>query len=225
MQNFEPRGNVLPIYFIADESGSMAPDVGQLTDGLASLLDQIRREPFAAASVRFSIIGFNENAHLYLDIADLRDIREMPTLKAEGRTYFSAALDMLAQIIPENVATLKAEGYRVNRPTVFLLTDGYPMEDDEWREALADLMALPARPNILAFGIGDADPQIISGLATQPGYAFIAAQGADTGRMLTEFMGSLTQSVISSGTAIGSGRGMIQPEIPEGFVTISADEV
>lgn len=225
MSNQEPKGNILPIYFVADESGSMHDDIDQLTEGLSSLLNEIHRQPFAAAAVRFSVIGFNNTANLYVELADLRDIESLGQLTAAGGTYFSTALDMLASLIPTHVERLKAEGYRVNRPTVFLLTDGYPMGDDEWEEALADLQALKARPNLLAFGIGDADPAVISQLASNPKYAFTAAEGASTGQVLAEFMTSLTQSVISSGNSIGSGQGQIQPQIPEGFIPIDADEV
>ena len=43
--NMEPRGNILPIYFVADESGSMGPDIAELNSGLQSLLNEIRMAP------------------------------------------------------------------------------------------------------------------------------------------------------------------------------------
>lgn len=223
--NVEPRGNVLPIYFVADESGSMGADINEINTGLQSLLDEIRMNPFAAANVRFSIIGFDNEARLYLSNADMRYVEEMPTLSARTTTYFSTAFDLLNQQIPEDVANLKAEGYRVNRPAVFLLTDGYPMEDDLWQEALNDLCNAPHHPNILAFGIGQSDARIIAQIATQKNYAFQAAQGANTGRMLSEFMSSLTQSVISSGASVASGNQSIITEIPDDFVAIGLDEL
>ena len=39
MQVGAPIARVLPIYFVADESGSMYPHVGELNQGLVSLLD------------------------------------------------------------------------------------------------------------------------------------------------------------------------------------------
>lgn len=221
--NVEPRGNILPIYFVADESGSMGPDIQEINNGLQSLLDEIRMNPFAAANVRFSVIGFDNMARLYLSNADMRNVEEMPTLAARMGTYFSTAFDLLNQQIPLDVADLKAEGYRVNRPAVFLLTDGYPMADDLWQDALTDLRNAPHHPNILTFGIGQADPQVIAQMASQNGYAFQAAQGADTGRMLSEFMASLTQSVISSGASVASGTQTLVTEIPDDFCAITLD--
>jgi uncharacterized protein YegL len=62
----EPRGTVLPIYFFADESMSMAPCISQLNNGLTSLLAALQQEPFAASKVRLSVIGFAEDAIAYL---------------------------------------------------------------------------------------------------------------------------------------------------------------
>ena len=39
----EPRGTILPVYFVADESASMAPHIGELNDGLLSLQDALQR--------------------------------------------------------------------------------------------------------------------------------------------------------------------------------------
>ncbi|APT90059.1 hypothetical protein CSPHI_02040 [Corynebacterium sphenisci DSM 44792] len=225
MDNLEPKGNILPIYFVADESGSMGPDIDHLNQGLMSLLEEIQLQPFAASNVRFSIIGFDEEARLYLTNADLRYIDTMPTLVARTTTYFSTAFELLTLQIPDDIAALKAEGYRVNRPAVFLLTDGYPMPDDPWQQALQALMALPGHPNILAFGIGDADPATIAEMASRQNFAFKAAEGADTGKMLAEFMSSLTQSVISSGSAVANGQPQLLPEIPDDFLSIDVDEV
>lgn len=226
MTNMEPAGNVLPIYFVADESGSMGNVVDEMNAGMRSLLDEIALQPFAAAAVRFTVIGFNNEARCYLSNADLRYAGELQPFVATYQTYFSTAFDMLSQLIPQDIANLKAEGYRVNRPAVFLMTDGYPMDDDMWEEALADLMALPQHPNLLCFGLGDGvNASIISQMASSPSFAYRTAQGADTGKMLANFMSSLTQSVISSGNAVGAGGGQLQAQVPEGFLQIDADEV
>jgi uncharacterized protein YegL len=61
----EPRGTVLPIYIVADESMSMAPCISELNDGLTSRLAALQGEPFAASKVRLSVIGFAEDAVAY----------------------------------------------------------------------------------------------------------------------------------------------------------------
>lgn len=220
----EPRGSILLVYFVADESGSMGRNIVELNEGLASLHDALQRESFAAAKVRFSVIGFSDTAFTYLDPADLRLLQGMPALTAQGMTSYAAAFDQLSYRISVDVPGLKAQGYTVHRPAVFFLTDGLPNGREDWRAARESLLAQAAAPNILAFGIGDADAATVAELATKPQYAFIAARGVDTGAAISEFVTSLTQSVISSGQALATGAPQLQFEKPEGF-TLAVDVV
>lgn len=220
----EPKGSILLVYFVADESGSMGRNIGELNEGLASLHDSLQRESFAAAKVRFSVIGFSDTAFTYLEPADLRLLSGMPTLTAQSLTSYASAFDQLAYRISVDIPSLKAQGYTVHRPAVFFLTDGLPNGNEDWRIARANLLAQPAAPNILAFGIGDADATIVYELATKPNFAFVAARGVDTGAAISEFITSLTQSVISSGQAVAGGTAELQIEKPEGF-TLAVDVV
>jgi uncharacterized protein YegL len=220
----EPKGSILLVYFVADESGSMGRNIGELNDGLASLHDALQRESFAAAKVRLSVIGFSDTAFTYLEPADLRVLQGMPVLTAQSLTSYAAAFDQLAYRIRVDIPSLKAQGYTVHRPAVFFLTDGLPNEHEDWRSVRANLLAEPAAPNILAFGIGDADAAVVCELATKPHFAFVAARGVDAGAAISEFITSLTQSVISSGQAIATGSAELQFEKPEGF-TLAVDVV
>src|SRR3981189_321684 len=92
----EPRGSILLVYFVADESGSMGRNIGELNEGLVTLHDALQRESFAAAKVRFSVIGFSETAFTYLEPADLRRLQGMPPLTAQGLTSYASAFDQLA---------------------------------------------------------------------------------------------------------------------------------
>lgn len=213
----EPRGSILLVYFVADESGSMGRNIGDLNDGLASLHDALQRESFAAAKVRLSVIGFSDSAFTYLEPADLRLLNGMPALIAEGLTSYASAFDQLDYRISVDIPALKAQGYTAHRPAVFFLTDGLPNGTEDWRGARARLLAQSAAPNILAFGIGDADAGIVAELATKPSFAFIAARGVDPGAAISEFITSLTQSVISSGQALAGGSAELQFEKPAGF--------
>ncbi len=213
----EPQGSVLPVYFVADESGSMMSNIGELNSGLMSLQDALQSESFAAAKVRFSVIGFSDTARTYLEPADLRSLPAMPTLQAGGMTSYAAAFNELARRISLDVPALKAQGYAVNRPCAFFLTDGQPNAGDDWQNARSSLLAQHAHPNILAFGIGESDAATIVEVATKQEYAFKAAHGADTGIAISKFITSLTQSIISSGQALATGASELQIEKPEGF--------
>jgi hypothetical protein len=78
-------------------------------------------------------------------------------------------------------------------------------------------MSHPTAPNVLAFGIGDADPSVVSELATRPEFALVAAHGRDTAAAVSDFIISLTQSVISSGRNVAAGTAELQFERPAGF--------
>lgn len=213
----EPKGTVLPVYFVADESGSMGPYIGELNSGLNSLLAALQVESFAAAKVRFSIIGFADDARTYLPPTDLRSLTGLPVLQARGLTSYQAAFDQLGYRLSVDIPDLKSQGYMVNRPAAFFLSDGAPNGDEDWQAARNYLLSQPYRPNILAFGIGQADPSVILSVATDGQYAFMSDRGVDTGTALTEFIKSLTQSVISSGQAIASGTQSLQMERPASF--------
>jgi uncharacterized protein YegL len=220
----EPRGAILPVYFVADESGSMGSNIGELNDGLLSLHDALQKESFAAAKVRFSVIGFSETAFTYLEPADLRTAPSMPELVAQGLTSYCSAFEQLEYRISVDIPNLKAQGFTVHRPTVFFLTDGLPNDREDWRAARSRLLQQRAAPNILSFGIGDADPAVVQELATKAQFAFVAARGVDTGAAISEFITSLTQSVISSGNAMAAGSAQLQFEKPEGF-TLAVDVI
>lgn len=215
----EPKATVLPIYFVADESGSMEPVIHKLNDGLGSLLDTLHTESFAAAKVRLAILGFSDTTKCHLELSDLRYVTNMPKLGAYNSTSYMSVFRELRERIPKDVATLKKEGYMVNRPAVFLLTDGAPNADEPWRDTLAELRRpeFHERPNILAFGIGQADPSVIQEVASRGEYALVTAEGSDIGRAVANFVVALTQSIVSSGQALAAGKAELQMEKPEGF--------
>ncbi len=227
MQVGAPIARVLPIYFVADESGSMYPHVGELNQGLVSLLDAMQIETMAAAKIRFCIIGFNESVRCYLEPSDLRQLEDMPELTAYGNESYRAAFLELRKRIPSDVIKLKSEGYEVHRPAVFFLSDGFPTLPENWQAALADLKSedFMERPNILAFGIGEADSEIIRQVATAPQYAFVSAQGVETGTAIAEFSKALTRSVIASGQGLVGGAAQLQIEEPKGFVSLAIDTI
>jgi uncharacterized protein YegL len=113
----------------------------------------------------------------------------------------------------------------VNRPAVFLLTDGAPNRGDGWEPIHSSLVSegFKQRPNILAFGIGQADAEVIRRVATRPEFAFVAAVGVDTGRAIAEFIKTLTQSVIQSGQALATGQATLLVEKPAGFISLDIE--
>ncbi|MFB7677447.1 VWA domain-containing protein [Kitasatospora purpeofusca] len=215
------RGNLLPMYVMADESGSMSPYLGELNAGLSSLHRALLGEPMAAAKVRFSVLGFSNDVQVRMRLADLRQENELPVLSSYGGgTSYRAAFQELLTRIPQDIAELKGDGYTVYRPTVFFLSDGQPSGNEDWsgtHRQLTDRAATTGSPNIAAFGIGEADAATILSVATDRNYAFVAIPGADVGAAITKFCSALTTSIVSSGLALASGQAELVVDRPEGF--------
>jgi uncharacterized protein YegL len=214
------RGNLLPVYMVADESGSMRPWVDELNQGLATLHAALLAEPMAAAKVRFTILGFSDTVVEYVRLADLRNERDLPPLRIRKETHYGAVFADLESRIPRDVQTLKDELYQVHRPAVFLLTDGRPSDGPGWLEAhrrLIDPTRNPAAPNVIACGIGKTDPSTVLALATRPEFAFVSIPGMSVGMAVARFCAALTKSVVESGRSLSMGQAALVVERPTGF--------
>jgi len=220
-QKVEMRGVVWPVYLVADESGSMVNNIGEVNDGLTALLDAFAMDPMLASKVWISVIGFDYELRPHLGLSDLRYVPQMPVLSTrEGSTVYSLVFRDLRSRIDADVTDLRARHYGVIRPPVFFLSDGVPDEDDPWRPALADLTSasFSRRPNILTFGLGDAEPRVLVEVASDQNYAFVyEARGSDTRLAIEKFFEALTRSVETSAHAMGSGKSELQVVQPEGF--------
>jgi uncharacterized protein YegL len=220
-------GQVLPMYFVGDESHSMSgAPIDAVNQGLLDLRDEVAKHPLIGKKVRFGIITFADTAQTRLQLSELSEELILPTLAPRGRgTSYARAFEALRGAIPADIALLKAEGYQVHRPSVFFLSDGLPTEKEQhWREQLDALRdpAFTARPNILAFGVGDADPKVIQQLASSPRYAFMMLDGVSTAGAISEFATSMLNSMVSSAERLDRGERTIEFEKPEGFVQLDA---
>jgi uncharacterized protein YegL len=220
-------GQVLPMYFVGDESHSMAgAPIAAVNQGLIDLRDEVAKHPLIGKKVRFGIITFADTAQTRLELSELSEELMLPTLSPRGRgTSYASALEALRHTIPGDVALLKASGYQVHRPSVFFLSDGQPTEKQEkWRARLEELKdsSFNERPNILAFGVGDADPKVIQQLASAPRYAFMMTDGVSTAGAISEFVASMLNSMVSSAERLERGEQTVEFEKPEGFVQLDA---
>ncbi len=220
-------GQVLPMYFVGDESHSMAGEpIAAVNQGLVDLRDEVAKHPLIGKKVRFGIITFAETAQTRLELSELSEDLVLPTLAPRGRgTSYASALEALRQTIPADVALLKGNGYQVHRPSVFFLSDGLPTEKTEkWRTRLEELKdpTFRERPNILAFGVGEADPEVIVQLASAPRYGFMMTRGASTAGAIAEFATSMLNSMVASAERLDRGEQTIEFEKPEGFVQLDA---
>ncbi|MBO0727774.1 MAG: VWA domain-containing protein [Acidimicrobiaceae bacterium] len=219
---------LLPFYLVADQSGSMESDVEFLSGGLQGLVDEARSNSLAYSKIRLTVLGFGSTVTPHLELADLRSVERMPVLQAiEEYTRYDLAFQDLRVRIERDVDSIKAANNAALRPAVFFLTDGKPNPPDQpWQEALQTLRdeGFRRRPNIVAFGVRDADPEIIKQIATRPDWAFVARerQAASTADALRNFIETFAHTVVSTGTNLASGKAELPVAAPPGFMALDS---
>jgi uncharacterized protein YegL len=216
----EERYSVFPFYICLDTSASMtgAP-IESVNEQMPRLRASIGEDPAVAEVIRLGIVTFSDVARSVLPLCDLSLVEAVPELAAQGRTSYSAAFDHLRQVIEEDYLKGRAAGDRWYRPAVVFISDGRPTDDPErWRSALQRLTdsSWKRRPNILAFGFGQADSEVLAAVTSnQPNRAFIAAEGADPAKVVPELLQGLIQSIVSSSASVYEGAArLLPPELP-----------
>lgn len=148
------RSRRLPIYILADRSGSMAGDaIVAVNQGLRFLKSDLEIEPRAVQSVWISVISFGGVARVDVPLTELMGYIP-PTLDADGSTPLGEALRLLNRSIDNDVVFGGGKGTGDYRPMVFIFTDGKP--DDEWRTAAQEVKQRnrAKTANIIAVGCG-----------------------------------------------------------------------
>lgn len=199
----EERYAVFPFYLCLDVSQSMSgTPIAEVNAELPRVRTGIGQDPAVAEVVRFGIVTFSDVARTVLPLVDLALVESMPSVEVEGRTSYAAAFDHLRRVIEADYQAGRASGERWYRPAVLFVSDGRPTDpDDRWREAHRRLVdpAWRRRPNILAFGFGEAVPEILAEVAeNKPNRAFVAAAGTAPSAVVPELMAGLIQSIVSS---------------------------
>jgi uncharacterized protein YegL len=216
----EERYAVFPFYLCLDVSASMAgAPIDSVNQQLPLLRASIGEDPAIAEVIRFGVVTFSDIAHTLLPLCDLSLVEAVPELTTQGRTSYAAAFYHLRQIIETDYHTSRSGGDRWYRPAVIFISDGRPTDDTErWRSAHQRLTdpAWKRRPNILAFGFGDADPSVLAIVSeSKPNRAFIAVEGAEPSKVVPELMSGLIQSIVSSSASVYTGEAqLIPPDVP-----------
>ena len=226
----EERYAVFPFYLCLDVSQSMAGEpIAQVNAELPHIRATVGQDPAVAEVIRFAIVTFSDGAHTVLPLADLALVDEMPNLAVQGRTSYAAAFDHLRRVIEADYHAGRARGERWYRPAVLFVSDGRPTEEEgEWAPALQRLTDPEWRrhPNILAFGFGDAVPDILARVAeNKPNRAFVATEGSAPSAVVPELMAGLVQSIVSSSaSAYSAAPQLVPPQVPS-MKAIPVDEL
>lgn len=208
------RGQLLLFYLLADASASMSGQpIEAINLALPEIHDAIATNSLVAEKTRLGIVSFNSEARVLLPASNLANIHVLPNIQAEAATSFGNAFKTMRSQLEIDVRTLKEDGYRVYRPAVFFFTDGQPT-DKGWRKHYRTLVdpEFALHPNIVTFGLGNANEEMIGALSTKDMPAYMAREGTTPAEAVTQVAKSLLRSVIRSGQS-ASMRLMIEPPV------------
>ena len=226
----EERYSVFPFYICLDVSASMAGEpIESINRQMPLLRSAVGEDPAVAEIIRLGIVTFSDVARSVLPLCDLSLVEAVPEVSAQGRTSYVAVFDHLRQAIEDDYQKSRSTGDRWYRPAVIFISDGRPTDETErWKASLAKLTdpTWRRRPNILAFGFGEADPEVLSTVTSHlPNRAFIAVEGAEPAKVVPELLAGLIQSIVSSSSSVYEGAAqLVPPDLPS-MHAIPVDEL
>jgi uncharacterized protein YegL len=208
---------VLPCYVVFDESCSMADHMDSLNTGLRELTGTLLGEPAIAGRTRLCVIGFSMTARVLTPLSAPGTSTGQRGRATGTETNFGAAFAMLRDTIQRDVEALRTASCSVHQPVVFFLSDGQPT-DAAWPAALAGLQDpdWPARPRIVAFGIGDADMTTIARIGTHG--AYLSTGDLTPHDTVREFTAALAGSRVTS-----ESDDLTVPRQVSGFTALETD--
>jgi uncharacterized protein YegL len=219
--------NCLPVYILIDTSSSMKNVEAILNESVENLYDELVLNKRISEFAHVSIVSFNTNANVIMQMTDLHSMTALPEIQCGGATNFSRALRLLKEQIDLDVPALSSAGRDVLRPVVFFLTDGQPTDENgnpttAWRADYAAIIDRSWRrhPNVVPFGYGDAAAEVLLELATIEGAAFLAKDGG-TGDALRKIIPTLLNTLVAS----ARDNELRLPAEVDGFIRVSPEIV
>jgi uncharacterized protein YegL len=119
----------LPIYFLIDVSESMVGDpVEEVQNGMATIVKELRTDPYALETVWVSVIAFAGQAKT---LAPLQEVISFypPKFPVGSGTSLSVGLGKLMYELRQNIVPNTPEQKGDWKPVVFFFTDGIPTDN------------------------------------------------------------------------------------------------
>lgn len=144
----------LPIYFLIDVSESMVGEpIEQVQNGIRTIVQELRTDPYALETVFVSVIAFAGKAKCLSPLTELYKFYP-PMFPIGGGTSLGGALEALMDDMEHSVQKTTIDVKGDWKPIIFLFTDGTPTDNPErafkrWNKQYRRSC------NLIAISIGD----------------------------------------------------------------------
>lgn len=144
----------LPIYFLIDVSESMVGEpIEQVQDGIATIIKELKTDPYALETVWISIIGFAGKSKVITPLQDVITFYP-PKIPIGSGTSLSKGLEELMNSIDKDIVKTTYERKGDWKPIIFLFTDGIPTDNTD--KAIERWNAnYKGKCNLVVISIGD----------------------------------------------------------------------
>lgn len=119
----------LPIYFLIDVSESMVGEpIEQVQQGIRTIVQDLRTDPYALETVFVSVIAFAGKAKSLIPLTELYKFYP-PTFPIGGGTALGNAIEFLMNDMDKSIKKTTMEEKGDWKPIIFLFTDGTPTDN------------------------------------------------------------------------------------------------
>lgn len=190
----------LPVYFLVDVSESMVGEsIQQVNEGMKSIVQELRTDPYALETVYASVIAFAGKAQSVVPLTDICKFN-VPNLFVGSGTSLGVALNFLMDDMDKKLVKNTEMEKGDWKPLVFLFTDGMPTDNPSSAFARWNRKYRNAA-NLIAISIGN---NVDTGLLGQISDNVFRLNGTDQ-PSFKQFFKWVTASVKATSLSVDSG--------------------
>lgn len=190
----------LPVYFLIDVSESMVGEPCRMVeDGMRSIIQELRTDPYALETVFVSVIAFAGKAVCLTPLTEVYKFYP-PKFPVGGGTSLGKALEMLMDDMDRSLVKTTASTKGDWKPIIFLFTDGNPTDRyqkafERWNRDYRNHCSL------VAVSIGDNLDVLTLGQITSD----VLLLKETSKEAFSEFFRWVTASICASSQAVSEG--------------------
>lgn len=191
----------LPVYFLIDVSESMVGEpLEQVQDGIATIIKELRTDPYALETVWVSVIAFAGKANTLMPLTDIIQFYPVKLPIGSG-TCLGVGLEALMKELDTSLIKSTSDQKGDWKPIVFLFTDGKPTDNpksaiEKWKSTYGNSSFFIS----ISFG-KDTDTKVLSEI-TENNLSF---NGADVASF-KQFFKWVTASIKATSTKIAESQ-------------------